>query len=397
MLEHEIEQTLQSVLPELIDFRRAVHQDPELGFQERNTTQRVKAVLKRHGISPAYIQEQDALGLHFMIEGEQPGDTILLRADMDALPVNEGPGLPFCSHTPGVMHACGHDLNATYALGTAIVLAQHRDMLHGKVKFVFQCAEETLGGAKMALEAGVLDGISPKYGFAFHAHSEHEVGTVAIRCGAAMAASDKLYLTIQGKGGHAAYPHLTVDPVVITAHVILALQTLAARQHHPADPLVITIGKMVAGTASNITPDTAICEGTVRSFSAELRDKLPERIERACRLTAQAYGGDCQVRYEKVCPAIVVGEEMFGAVQHALTQSLGEAHVRRIAAPTMGSEDFGFFAQRMPAMQLRVGTRYEAPESALPLHSAGIRFSEDSIAWGVRAGCTLALRLTEIN
>ena len=393
MFINEMDQTLGALLPELIAFRRAVHQQPELGFQEKATTQRVKAMLESHGIGPTYIDE--GLGLHFTIEGTQPGNTVLLRGDMDALPVEEDTDLPFRSKTRGVMHACGHDLNTTFLLGTAIVLMKHRDQLSGRVKFVFQCAEETLSGAKAALDAGVLDGIQPQYAFAFHAHPEHPVGKIGIRCGAAMAASDSLTLTIRGKGGHAAYPHLTVDPIGIAAHILLALQTQSIKWHHPADPLVITIGKIVAGEAANITPDVAHCQGTVRSFDPLLRKKLPALITQVCQLTANACHGDCDVQYQWGCPSIVVSEAMYRDVLAALTDTLGPAHIDPIQSPTMGSEDFGFFAEKMPGMQLRVGTRYEDPLSALPLHNARIKFSEDAIYWGVSAGCALALKLTQ--
>ena len=388
MITQEIQDDIRSLLPDLIRFRRAIHQRPELGFQEYETTQKVKSFLEQHGIQPAYIQEN--LGLHFTIEGELPGDVILLRGDMDALPMQEDSYLPFHSLVPGVMHSCGHDLNTTFLLGTAVILHKHRHELPGKVKCIFQCAEETLGGAQVALNNGVLDGLFPKFGIAFHAHSDHKVGTVAFHCGPAMAASCHLHLQIEGKGGHAAYPHRTVDPVVIASHIILALQTLASRGHNPTDPLVITIGKIQGGTASNITPDHVICEGTVRYFSEELHNNLPGLLRSLCIQTAQAHGGGCLVEFTENCPAIVVPDKLYNYVADTLNTALGAKRVKKVPAPGMGSEDFAFFGELFPVMQLRIGTRFEDPRSALPLHNSNIVFSEDSIYWGILAGCSIA-------
>ncbi|MBR1919740.1 MAG: amidohydrolase [Spirochaetales bacterium] len=391
MLNSEINAFIDELYPELLQFRRETHRHPELGLAEVETTARAKALLSRHGIESQYIF--DNIGLHFLIEGEGEGNTILLRGDMDCLPLKEPEGLPFRSEYDGRMHACGHDLNTTYALGSAICLNRFRHLLKGRVKFVLQPGEEGYAGARIAIEHGVLEGVSPKYGFCLHTHPEHLVGHVGIRNGNATAANDNLRIVVKGKGGHAAYPHKTIDPVVISAHVILALQTFAARYHHPCDPFVISICRLSSGTATNVTPYSVELQGTVRSFNSELRASLPEQLERLCRSTAQAFGGDCDVTYEFSYPAIVVTPECYRDGYTALCENLGEEHVDSTKQPTMGAEDFGYFAQLFPCAQIRIGTQNEEPRSALPLHNPNILFSEESIYWGVRAGVSLALGL----
>lgn len=390
-LQDKIDAIIEEILPDLIVFRRETHRHPELAFQEYATTERAKALLERHGLHPAYMLEQT--GLQCVIHGASEGDAILLRGDMDCLPLQEEPGLPYCSECPGRMHACGHDLNTTYAIGCAIVLHRLRAHLKGTVKVLLQPAEEGGGGAKHCIESGVLDDIWPKYGFCLHAHPEHLLGHIGIRNGNATAAADTLTIQVTGKGGHAAYPHRTIDPVVISAHLILALQTFVARYHNPSSPLVISLCTMQAGTATNVTPDSAILKGTVRSFDHEMRAKLPEQLTHLCRSTATAFGGDCTVEYGMGYPSIVVPPQLFENGYHALSNALGTEHVDKTELPTMGAEDFGYFAERFPCAQIRIGTQFDEPRSALPLHNPKILFSEESIPWGIRAGCALAFGL----
>ncbi len=390
-LQKEIDQIIVEILPDLIAFRRETHRHPELGFQEYATSERAKALLEKHGLRPTYVLERT--GLQCLIRGKKKGDSILLRGDMDCLPLQEEPGLPYCSEYPGRMHACGHDLNTTYAIGCAIVLNRLRSELGGTVKVLLQPAEEGGGGAKCCIEKGVLDDIRPKYGFCLHTHPEHLLGHVGIRNGNATASADTLTIRVKGKGGHAAYPHRTVDPVVISAHLILALQTFVARYHNPLNPLVISMCTVQAGTTTNVTPDEVIMRGTVRSFDRDLRAKLPEQLSNLCRSTAEAFGGECEMEFGMGYPSIVVPPELFEEGYHALVSALGEEHVDKTQLPTMGAEDFGFFAEYFPCAQIRIGTQYDEPRSALPLHNPKILFSEESIPWGIRAGCALAFGL----
>ena len=391
MMNGNIEKDIRALNEELIALRRDLHMHPELGNDEHRTTGAVKAFLEAHGVQPEYIDKENKLGLQFLLDSGKPGRTVLLRGDMDALPIQEPEGCEFRSQVPGVMHACGHDLNTCFVTGCAIVLNKNKDLLKGKVKFVWQCAEETLQGAKAAIENGVLDGVEPAFCFGFHGYSDNPAGKIGIRQGNCLAASDTVHIKVRGKGGHAAAPHQTIDPVVISAHVILAIQTLAARYHRPWDPLVITIGMVHGGTACNITPEEVELTGTMRTFDAELRAKLPQLLESTCRGQAQAFGGDCEVVVEQLCPSIVVSQECFEAADSALKQGIGAGHIAYPDYPTMGSEDFGFFVQRYPGMQIQVGTASDDPRSQGPFHDPAITFNEDSIYWGVAAGCSLAL------
>ena len=347
-----IDQSIREILGDMVKFRRDMHQNPELSMEEERTSRLIHDILAKYDIQSHYIM--DNIGVHHTIEGKLPGDTIVLRADIDALPIHETTNLPFKSVNSGKMHACGHDLNTTYLLGASIILSQMKDMLHGRIKFIFQSGEETFQGAKATLESGIMKGILPKYQFAFHANSEYDVGCIGMRLGEAMAASDKLRLVVKGRGGHAGYPHLTIDPIVISAHIILGLQSLAARKHHPADPLVITTGLINGGKVSNVTPDKVIIESTIRYFNAELGKQMPKLIEDLCKNLSFAYGGECEFSYECLCPSLIVSEDIFNAALAVLSKSMGTDCICIAKKPAMGSEDFAFFTQLAPGMQVRI-------------------------------------------
>ena len=293
------------------------------------------------------------------------------------------------------MHACGHDLNTTIVLGAAIVLNRLRDRLCGSVKFIFQSGEETLVGAKRAIEAGLMDGETDmKYMFAFHVKTDVPLGKIGAKCGNALAASDTLRIRVIGKGGHAAHPYKTVDPIIASAAVVGALQDMVAREHHPADPLVLSICTIHGGTVFNVTPSEVTMTGTVRSFNPELRDRLPGMIERVVRHTAMAHNADAEVIYEKGVPALVVPRAMFEDARKAISDRLGADRFFEYETPSLGSEDFAWFSQFAPVMQVSVGSRSERPETALPLHNERVIFNEDCILTGVRAACAIAAETT---
>ena len=388
------EEFAKSILPELIAFRREMHRHPELSMAEYEATQRVCAVLDAYGIEWKYVNKEEKLGVYTVLSGDASDEElILLRGDMDALPVHEETELPFTSENEGCMHACGHDLNTAYVLGAAILLHEYRHLLKHQVMVLFQCGEETLEGGPATIAAGLFDRQVPKYGIAFHTTPDYPAGKLAMCSGPAMAAADELTLTVRGKGGHAARPHQTIDPIVIASHIVVGLQTLVARYHVPADPLVISFGVINGGTVSNQTPDTVRLEGTVRSFDRTLREELPGKIERACKGIAHGFGGDCDVRYEYWAPAIVVPEELYKAASSAICSTLGEEHFVKRPGPQMGSEDFGYYTELMPCGQVGVGTSFEDPASRNSLHSSGVVFSEDSIYWGMMAGFALGTQM----
>lgn len=395
MQQKDIDAVAASLREELIAFRRTLHRFPEIGLHEVETTQRIKEKLLAHGIEPEYIIKDEKIGLTFSIEGELPGNRIALRADIDALPVSEQTDEPFRSERDGLMHACGHDLNTAIVLGAAIVLNRLRDRLCGSVKFIFQSGEETLIGAKRAIEAGLMDSETDiKYMFAFHVKTDVPLGKIGAKCGNALAASDTLKIRVIGKGGHAAHPYKTVDPIIASAAVVSALQDMVAREHHPADPLVLSICTIHGGTAFNVTPSEVTMTGTVRSFNPELRDRLPGMIERVAQYTAMAHNADAEVLYEKGVPSLVVPREMFEDVKKAVSDRFGADRFFEYESPSLGSEDFAWFSQFAPVMQVSVGSRGNRPETALPLHNERVVFHEDCILTGVRAACAIAAETT---
>ncbi len=395
MQQKDIDAAAAALREELIAFRRTRHRFPESGLQEVETTERIKEKLVAHGIEPEYIIKDQKIGLTFSVEGAHPGSRIALRADIDALPVSEKTDEPFRSVRDGLMHACGHDLNTTIVLGAAIVLNRLRDRLCGSVKFIFQSGEETLVGAKRAIEAGLMDGETDmKYMFAFHVKTDVPLGKIGAKCGNALAASDTLRIRVIGKGGHAAHPYKTVDPIIASAAVVGALQDMVAREHHPADPLVLSICTIHGGTVFNVTPSEVTMTGTVRSFNPELRDRLPGMIERVAQHTAMAHNADAEVIYEKGVPALVVPRAMFEDARKAISDRLGADRFFEYETPSLGSEDFAWFSQFAPVMQVSVGSRGNRPETALPLHNERVIFNEDCILTGMRAACAIAAETT---
>ncbi|MDO4564304.1 MAG: M20 family metallopeptidase [Clostridia bacterium] len=397
---NEVEQAIQNeisqILSEIISFRRKVHSAPELSLQEWETSRLIHETLQSFGLMGEYITP-DKRGIRLIVDGNLPGDTIVLRADMDALPMQEITQLPFCSKNAGVMHACGHDMNSAFLMGAAVVLSRMREKLRGRLVFLFQCAEENFLGAKEAIAAGVLDGLNPRYLFAFHGNPGFKVGTIALRCGQAMSAGVKLRIVVKGQGGHGGFPNSTTDPITIAAQIVMGLQTLAARKHHPSDPLVISICSIQSGTVFNVTPADAVMEGTVRYFNERLGEQLPVWIKRLCEGTAQAYGANCEVEYELMCPAMITGDEIFNYADRAFKKEFGSECVFHAPQPVMGSEDFAWFSPFGQVMQVRIGTQFDDPRSKLPLHNNGVVFSEDAIPIGIRAICALAFENGEAS
>lgn len=378
---------------DLIRFRRDMHAHPELSMQERRTSQLVKDFLAAHGVESRSIS--DDKGVYLLIEGAEPGETVMIRADLDALPVEEETDLPFSSRCEGIMHACGHDMNTTMLLGAVICLTRMRHLVKGKILCLFQCGEETFQGAKQVIDAGIMNGLSPRFQFAFHGNPGFDVGTIALRRGNALSAGAELDIVIKGKGGHGGFPQQTNDPISIAAQIVTGLQTLAARRHHPADPLVITIGSLHGGHARNVTPNEVHMQGIVRYFNEELGQKLPQIISDFCIHTAEAYGAQCDVQYRLACPPLNTADEIFCYADAVLGEAFGHDHVVHMQQPMMGSEDFAYFSPYGQVMQIRIGTRFADPRSQNALHTSKIVFSEDAIAVGIKAATALALNINE--
>jgi len=369
--------------------RRYLHAHPELGFQEFETSKFVAERLRALGLDVRTgIAETGVVGT---LRGGKPGKVVLLRADMDALPINEENDVEYKSGTRGVMHACGHDGHTAILLAAAQVLVERRQQLAGTVKFLFQpCEEKPPGGAKPMIEQGVLENPRVDAVFGLHLAQEMPVGMVSARSGPIMAAADMFRLEIKGKGGHAAYPHECVDAALVASQVLVALHSIVAREVKPTEPAVITVGMIQAGTAPNVIPDTALLRGTVRTFDKELRQRLARRVEEVATGVARAMRAECVCTYEWGYPATVNDPVMTELVASVAREYVGEA---RFAAreQSMGGEDFSYFLENRPGCFFNVGTRNE--ERGLVWGHHHPRFDIDEA--GLPVGIEMFVRVVE--
>ena len=373
---------------ELTETRRVIHRHPELGFQEVRTSGLVAQRLRALGL--AVTEGVARTGVVGLLEGGRPGKTILLRADMDALPIQEGSGAEYASEVPGVMHACGHDAHTSMLLGAARILAARRDRLAGCAKFVFQPAEEGPGGALPMIEAGVMRDPPVDLAFGLHLINDFPVGTVALRAGPVMASMDTIGITVRGRGGHGALPHQTVDAIVVAAHVVTALQTLASREISPTVPVVVSLGTIHGGFRHNVIAPEVSLTGTVRTYDEGLRKTLPERIERIVGQVCQAFRGEGEVRYEFGYPVTVNDPAMTTLCREVATAVVGPERVQTLDA-MMGSEDMAYFLQAVPGCFLFLGSSSAAKGLTAPHHSAEFDFDEACLPIGVQ----LLVRLVE--
>ena len=321
--------------------------------------------------------------MHVVIRGSRPGPTVALRADIDALPIQEETGLPFASQRPGVMHACGHDVHTAILLATARALQSIKDDLPGQVVLIFQPGEEqNPGGASLMIRDGVLDDPKVDAIFGLHVEPYMEAGCMAFAPGPVMAAPDELRVTVVGRGGHGASPHLTVDPVLTACQIITMLQQVVARNVDPFQPAVITIGMIQGGSAHNIIPDEVTFVGTVRTMDPELRRLMPERIEAVIRGVCEAAGATYRFHYEHGYPVLINDAEMTELGRQAAVAVLGADKVQPME-PSMGGEDFAYYLQRVPGTFARLGVRASDNTAPHGLHTSRLMVDESSIAVGV--------------
>src|SRR5207249_7015613 len=354
----------------LLTHRRELHAVPELSFKEFETSRYL--VERLDALSPDRLEAGVAgTGIVADVKGARPGQAVLVRADIDGLPIQEVGELAFRSTHRGVMHACGHDVHMAIALEVARALAERRAQLSGMVRFVFQPAEERAGGAAPMIEAGVLDGIDRVIGL--HVWSELPLGQVSVHARAMMAGADMFTLTIRGAGGHGAQPEFTVDAVVMAAQVISAIQTLASRETAPAAPVVITLGSVHGGTAANIVAGEVVIQGTVRTLDRELRTRLLGRIAELAAGTAAAMRGGCEFRHDSAAPPVINDPAMAAVVAEAARGVVGAESVIPFE-PLMVGEDFSYFLEARPGCFFLLGA---APEGArVGHHTAEFRIDE---------------------
>ena len=318
-------------------------------------------------------------GVIGVLKGSNPGKTVLLRADMDALPIVERNEAPYCSQNHGVMHACGHDGHVSMMLGTAKLLAERRDIIPGTIKLMFQPAEEGGCGAPRMMEHGILDGVDAA--FAQHVSPVNWTGTVAYKAGPAWASVDEFTITLKGRGGHAARPHFAVDPIVMASHVITALQTLVSRETSPIDSAVITVGSLQAGTAFNVIPDEAVLRGTVRTYNPKVQDNIERRIGELVMGISAALRGEVDIDYVRSSPALINHESGAATVAASIADVLGaDAAVADEAA--MGGEDFAYVLQEVPGCMYRLGVRHRDWKEQRPIHASGFDLDEAALPLG---------------
>lgn len=386
----DICELVERIQSEMVAVRRHIHQHPELSGQEVLTSQLVAQQLIELGIETRHWDTKT--GVIGLLKGASPGPTLALRADMDALKLQEETGERFSSANRGVAHACGHDIHTTVLLGCAKVLSAMRDVLPGNIKFIFQPAEETLGGARQMLEASVLEEPQVQAIFALHCWPDLPSGTIGLKKGPFMAASDSLKITIAGRAGHAAHPHKSIDPIIIAAHVLTSLQTLISREVAPLDSAVITIGKINGGTASNVIAGSVEMEGTVRTINPALRAEMPKMITRIASCTAESMRGAAKVEYLQGTPPVINDPDLVSLIERAADDIIGPDKVAYLETASMGGEDFAFYLEKVPGAMFRLGTANDEPSSRLALHNPKLTFDEQAIATGIKVMSVAALK-----
>ena len=381
-MEHWKEQ-LDGWYEEQVETRHRLHGSPELPYEERETTRFLKETLTAWGIR---VEELPGLetGVSAVIEGAHPGPMLVLREDIDALPIQENTGLEFASRQDGVSHACGHDIHTTALLYAARSLLGQRDKLHGSVKLIFQCAEEVGSGAYKMLEAGALRNCQPQAVVGFHCAPLLELGKIGVRRGPSNASFDIFTWTITGQGGHGAYPYRCVDPVVVSAYLITQLQTVVSRFNCPLYPAVLTVGEIHGGTAPNIIPDQVTMRGSMRAFEPQQRQKMLEQIRRITQDCCSALGAQGEVKRDVGIPSIISDPEIADGVARAVEESLGKEHLYWLPEPSMGSDDFSVWMEACNGrgVQFSVGTHDPAcPNSGLGIHVAENIFPDEALKY----------------
>jgi amidohydrolase len=383
-------------LPDVIELRRAIHADPEIGLHCPRTTEKIKAALK--GLPLEIREGTSTTGFVAILRGGgDNGRTVLLRGDHDALPMQEETGLPFASQVQGAMHACGHDAHTAMLVGAARALSARKDSLPGTVVFMFQPGEEGYHGARYMMEDGLLDDPKPEAAFALHISPNAPAGAFVSKPGALLASADTLMATIRGRGGHGAMPHDCLDPVPVACEIVTALQTWIARQVPVSDPAVLTIAKIEAGTAHNIIPETVELLGTLRTLSETTRAKAQDAFKRIVEHVAAAHGAVGEPRIEQGYPVTVNDPRAVAMMRDAAIGFDAENGWMPMPAPMMGAEDFAYVLRDVPGAMSFIGVATEGsdPRTNPPLHNTKMMIEEEVMARGVAMHCAMATRFLE--
>jgi amidohydrolase len=385
----------QSVQGDTVALRRAIHTEPELGLQTPKTIAKVRAALA--GLPLEWKSGASSTGAVAILRGARPGRTVLLRGDMDALPMPEDTGLPFQSKVEGAMHACGHDTHTAMLVSAARLLCARRGSLAGTVLFMFQPGEEGWHGAKRMLEDRLLEDPAPEAAFALHIMPNAPSGTFGSRAGPMLASADKLIVQVRGKGGHASMPHHAIDPVPVACEIVTAIQVFVTRRIDIFDPVVVTIAKIDGGSTNNVIPESANLLGTIRALSEESRAAAHAGITRVAQNVARAHECEAEVLIERGFPVTVCDARAVGVAERAIGGLFGADAWNTMAAPIMGAEDFSYVLQRVPGAMMFLGVCPEGQlwKSACPCHSNRMLLNEAMLARGVAAHCAIAERFLE--
>ncbi len=390
-IKDKIKQEAQSSMEELVQIRRHLHMHPELSFEEHKTAEFVANKLKSFGLTP---QEGVAgTGVTALIEGQNPGSKVIaLRADMDALPITEANEVPYKSTNEGIMHACGHDAHTTSLLGAAKILSQFKDEFEGTIKLIFQPGEEKIpGGASLMIKDGVLQNPAPAHVIGQHVMPFIPAGKVGFREGMYMASADELYVTVKGKGGHAAMPESNIDPVLIASHIIVALQQIVSRNANPKIPSVLSFGKVVANGATNVIPNEVYIEGTFRTLNEEWRYAAHEKMKKIAESMAEGMGGSCDFQVMRGYPFLKNDPVLTSRAKQNAIAYLGEENVVDLDL-WMAAEDFAYYSQEIGCCFYRLGTGNQAKGITSSVHTPTFDIDESALEIGAGLMSWLAVK-----
>ena len=378
---HELQERSQAIFPYVQHVRRHLHAHPELSFEEFETARFVANELRSMGLTPQ--EGVGGTGVVVLIEGNQPQSAVLgLRADMDALPIFESNEVSYASQSPGVMHACGHDVHTASLLGTAKLLTEFQSSFSGTVKLIFQPAEEKApGGASILIQEGVLENPAPSRMLGQHVAPQLPVGKIGFREGIYMASTDEIYLTVRGKGGHGAAPDQLIDPVLIASHIIVALQQIISRNRRPANPSVLSFGRFIADGVTNVIPNEVTIEGTFRCLDEVWREEGLRKITHMAETMAEAMGGSCEVTIVKGYPFLKNNPELTRRLRSAAAAYVGSDNIVDLDL-WMGGEDFAYYSQVVDACFYRLGVRNEEKGIVSGVHTPTFDIDEDALKIG---------------
>jgi amidohydrolase len=381
MIKEKIKRLASMYAPEFVNVRRHLHAHPELSYQEFETSAFIREKLSSWNIP---FEIKATTGIVGLIEGKNPGKKVIaLRADMDALPITEENNVDYRSKNPGVMHACGHDVHSTCLLGAAKILNELKDDWEGTVKLIFQPGEErNPGGASIMIKEGVLENPKPNAIFALHVHPNLEVGKLSFRPGMVMASADEIYMTITGKGGHAASPHLTTDIILVASHLVVSLQQLISRNNDPFNPSVLSITSFHGGNTTNVIPSEVKLMGTFRAMNEDWRYKAHGLIKKQAEELVHAMGGEIDVRIDVGYPFVLNNQQLTEKARQKSVEYMGEKNIEQTEM-RMGAEDFAFYSHHVPACFYRLGAGNKEKNITASVHTPIFNIDENAIEIGM--------------